>query len=349
MFQESNNAGQGVQQAPQDFAQQRYHQQAQFEPSINPGAHARQFQQGQPLQQQRAPPAGYQFGREGGQPAWSSPQPANTGNVASEADASTWEQAHVTEVDPNAGFNYQPGEPPPPTSQQRLQNQATREAELRNASKRIEAFEAEREEQEVAQALAASARDAPDFADIEEQLQQQIHQAQLLSLDAWEQEVRGKILEQQGGGTYDGGGNSWQKQPMAPQSHLGSKFPDPRGGAGLYGPAPTMQDSRPQPSFTRGGPSQMPSPMNPSMRGSDANLDFRSPIPRSQTPTRGVPLTDAARNAAAEEAQRWEAYYRGQNAHDGASMSGDTEYTVIPTYSEASTARGGSKGKGRMP
>lgn len=292
IFNDGNNLNVEQQQVPQNFAQQfpaqEYQQQAQFDPSMNVGAQPGHFvQEQQPLQQQQAgpqavPQAGYQFVSEGGQPAWLGPQPVNTGNV----DPSAWEQAHVTEV------NHQPMGPPPPTSQQHQQNQAIRELELQNVRQRIEALEAEREQQEVAQALAASARDAPDSAEIEEQLQQQIHQAQLLSLDAWEQEVRWKLQQQQG---------------------------------------------------------QMPPPPIPSARDSVSNLGFRSPTPRSQTPTRGVPLSDAARNAAAEDAQRWEAYYRGLNAHDGASVSAGSEYTVMPEYSEGSTARGGSKGKGRMP
>jgi hypothetical protein len=351
-FQDNNSANvEQMQQAPQNFAQQvpaqEYHQPAQFDPSMNPGNQQGQFQQGQQpfLQQQAAPQAGYQFVQEGGQPAWPGQQPVNTGNAGPHADAAAWEQAHVTEVNDNAGFNQQlfAGGPPPPTSQQQHQNQAIREAELHNARQRIEALEAEREQQEVAQALAASARDAPDLADIEEQLQQQIHQAQLLSLDAWEQEVRRKLQQQQGGnnqagGMYDGGigGGSWQQQPLTPPSHLGSNFSDPRGGAALNGPVPSMQQG------------QMPPPPIPSARSSVSNLGFRSPTPRSQTPTRGVPLSDAARNAAAEDAQRWEAYQRGQNAHGGASVSAGSEYTVIPEDSEASTARGGSKGKGRM-
>jgi hypothetical protein len=289
VFQDANTANvEQIQQIPQNFAQQfpaqENQQQAHFDPSMNAGAQPGQFlQEQQPLQQQQAAPqAGYQFVQEGGQPAWLGPQPVNTGNI----DLSAWEQAHVTEV------NHQPMEPPPPTTQQQQRTQAMRELELQNARQRIEALEAEREQQEVAQALAASARDAPDSAEIEEQLQQQIHQAQLLSLDAWEQEVRWKLQQQQ---------------------------------------------------------SQMPPPPTPSARGSVSNLGFRSPIPRSQTPTRGVPLGDAARNAAAEDAQRWAAYRRGMNAQDGASVSGGSEYSVIPEYSEASTARGGSKGKGRMP
>jgi hypothetical protein len=300
IFNDGDNVNVEQQQVPQNFAQQfpaqEYQQQAQFDPSMNSSAQPGQFlQEHQPFQQQQAPPqAGYQFVQEGAQPAWPGSQPVNTGNVEPHADASAWEQAHVTEVNDNAGFNRQQfaGGPQPPTSQQQQQTQAMRELELQNARQRIEALEAEREQQEVAQALAASARDAPDSAEIEEQLQQQIHQAQLLSLDAWEQEVRWKLQQQQG---------------------------------------------------------QMPPPPTPSARGSVSNLGFRSPIPRSQTPTRGVPLGDAARNAAAEDAQRWAAYRRGMNAQDGASVSGGSEYSVIPEYSEASTARGGSKGKGRMP
>jgi hypothetical protein len=300
IFNDGNNVNVEQQQAPQNFAQQfpaqEYQQQAQFDPSMNPSAQPGQFlQEHQPIQQQQAPSqAGYQFVQEGAQPAWPGSQPVNTGNVEPHADAPAWEQAHVTEVNDNAGFNRQQfaGGPQPPTSQQQQQTQAMRELELQNARQRIEALEAEREQQEVAQALAASARDAPDSAEIEEQLQQQIHQAQLLSLDAWEQEVRWKLQQQQG---------------------------------------------------------QMPPPPIPSARGSFSNLGFRSPVPRSQTPTRGVPLSDAARNAAAEDAQRWAAYRRGMNAQDGASVSGGSEYSVIPEYSEANTARGGSKGKGRMP
>jgi hypothetical protein len=245
VFQDGNNANnEQMQQAPQNFAQhfpaQEYHQQAQFVPSTNAGAQPGQFPQGQPPLQQGAPPAGYQFEQEGGQAVWPSQPPAQTDYNEPHADASAWEQAHVTEV------NHQPSRPLPPTSQQQQQNQAIREAELHNARQRIEALEAEREQQEVAQALAASARDAPDFADIEEQLQQEIHRAQLLSLDAWEQEVRWKIQEeqQQGGnsqaGGIGGGGGSWQKQPLVPPSHLGSNFSDPRGGAALHGPVPTM-------------------------------------------------------------------------------------------------------------
>jgi hypothetical protein len=348
-FQDNDNNGEQMQQAPQNFARQipvqEYHQSAHFDPSMNLSGQTGQFSQGQPLQQQAAPQAGYQFGPEGGgQDAWTGSQAANTGNAAPQEDASAWEQAHVTEVNDTSGFNYQPSGHPPPTSQQQQQNQAVRELELHNARQRVEALEAEREQHEIAQALAASARDAPDSAEIEEQLQQQIHQAQLLSLDAWEQEVRWKIQEQQHGGNShpgiatDGGrgGGSWQKQPLAPPSHLGSDFSDPRRGAALHGPAPAMQ---------RG---HMPPPSNSSARASVSNLGFRSPTPRSQTPTRGIPLSDAARNAATEEAQRWAAYNRGLNAHDGASVSASTEYTDIPEYSEASTARGGSKGKGRM-
>ena len=349
-FQDNNTHGEQMQQAPQNFTQQtpvqEYHQQAQFDPSMNLSAQPGQFPQGQqPLQQQQsAPPAVNQFVQEGQHPAWPGSQPVNTGNVAPQEDASAWEQAHVTEVNDNTDFSYQPSGHAPPTSQQQQQNQAMRELELHNARQRIEALEAEREQHEIAQALAASARDAPDSAEIEEQFQQMIHQAQLLSLDAWEQEVRWKIQEQQQGGNsqpgtaYDGGsgGGSWQKQPLAPPSHLGSNFSDPRRGAALHGPVPAMQQGH------------MPSPAVSSARGSVSNLGFRSPTPRSQTPTRGVPLRDAARNAASEEAQRWEAYHRGLNAHDSASVSAGTEYTVIPEYSEASTARGGSKGKGRM-
>ena len=349
-FQDNNTHGEQMQQAPQNFTQQtpvqEYHQQAQFDPSMNLSAQPGQFPQGQqPLQQQQsAPPAVNQFVQEGQQPAWPGSQPVNTGNVAPQEDASAWEQAHVTEVNDNTDFSYQPSGHAPPTSQQQQQNQAMRELELHNARQRIEALEAEREQHEIAQALAASARDAPDSAEIEEQFQQMIHQAQLLSLDAWEQEVRWKIQEQQQGGNsqpgtaYDGGsgGGSWQKQPLAPPSHLGSNFSDPRRGAALHGPVPAMQQGR------------MPSPAVSFARGSVSNLGFRSPTPRSQTPTRGVPLSDAARNAASEEAQRWEAYHRGLNAHDSASVSAGTEYTVIPEYSEASTARDGSKGKGRM-
>jgi hypothetical protein len=352
IFNDGNNVNVEQQQVPQNFAQQfpaqEYQQQAQFDPSMNSSAQPGQFlQEHQPFQQQQAPPqAGYQFVQEGAQPAWPGSQPVNTGNVEPHADASAWEQAHVTEVNDNAGFNRQQfaGGPQPPTSQQQQQTQAMRELELQNARQRIEALEAEREQQEVAQALAASARDAPDSAEIEEQLQQQIHQAQLLSLDAWEQEVRWKIQQQQGGNiqpgmAYDGSadGDFWQQQPLAPPSHLGSNFSDPRGGAALNGPIPSMQQG------------QMPPPPTPSARGSVSNLGFRSPTPRSQTPTRGVPLSDAARNAAAEDAQRWEAYHRGLNAHEGASVSAGSEYTVMPEYSEASTARCGSKGKGRMP
>jgi hypothetical protein len=300
IFNDGNNVNVEQQQVPQNFAQQfsaqEYQQKAQFDPSMNPSAQPGQFlQEHQPVQQQQAPSqAGYQFVQEGAQPAWPGSQPVNTGNVEPHADAPAWEQAHVTEVNDNVGFNRQQfaGGPQPPTSQQQQQTQAMRELELQNARQRIEALEAEREQQEVAQALAASARDAPDSAEIEEQLQQQIHQAQLLSLDAWEQEVRWKLQQQQG---------------------------------------------------------QMPPPPIPSARDSVWNLGFRSPTPRSQTPTRGVPLSDAARNAAAEDAQRWEAYHRGLDAHDGASVSARSEYTVMPEYSEASTARGGSKGKGRMP
>jgi hypothetical protein len=349
-IQDNNNNGEQMQQAPQNFAQQipvqEYRQPAQFDPSMNLSAHPGQFSQGQqPLQQQQsAPPAVNQFVQEGQQPAWPESQPVNTGNVAPQENASAWEQAHVTEVNDYGDFSYQPSGHAPPTSQQQQQNQAMRELELQNARQRIEALEAEREQHEIAQALAASARDAPDSAEIEEQLQQMIHQAQLPSLDAWEQEVRWKIQEQQQGGNgqpgtaYDGGsgGGSWQKQPLAPPSHLGSNFSDPRRGAALHGPVPAMQQGH------------MPSPGVSSARGSVSNLGFRSPTPRSQTPTRGVPLSDAARNAASEEAQRWEAYHRGLNAHDTASVSAGTEYTVIPEYSEASTARGGSKGKGRM-
>ena len=353
VLQDNSNANfEKMQQAPRNFEQQvpaqEHHWQAQFDPSMNPGAQQGQFlQEQQPPQQQHqaAPQAGYQFAQDGGQPpAWPGRQPVNAGNVAPDAGASAWEQAHVTEVNDNAGFNQQQfaGGPPPPTSQQQQQNQAIRELELHNAHQRIEALEAEREQQEIAQALAASARDAPDSADIEEQLQQQIHQAQLLSLDAWEQEVRKKLQEQQGGnnqagGMYDGGigGGSWQQQPLALPSHLGSNFSDPRGGAALNGPIPSMQQG------------QMPPPPTPSARGSVSNLGFRSPTPRSQTPTRGVPMSDATRNAAAEDAQRWEAYHRGQNAHGG-SVSAGSEYTAIPKYSETSTARGGSKGKGRI-
>lgn len=242
-FQGNDNNGH-MQQAPQNFAQQipvqEYHQTAQFDPSMDPSGQPGQFLQGQPLQQQAAPQAGYQFGpEEGGQPAWTGSQAANTGNVAPQEDASAWEQAHVTEVNDTAGFNYQPSGHPPPTSQQQQQNQAIRELELHNARQRVEALEAEREQHEISQALAASARDAPDSAEIEEQLQQQIHQAQLLSLDVWEQEVRWKIQEQKQGGNsqpgiaYDGGsgGSSWQRQPLAPPSHLGSDFrPTPRSG-----------------------------------------------------------------------------------------------------------------------
>ena len=334
VFQDSNNNGQGMEQAPQNFSQQvpvqEHHQQAPFDPSTNHGA--LQFPHGQPqFQQQAAPLSGYPFEQEEGQSTWPGPQPMN---AAPNADASAWEQAHVTEVNPvNAGFRYHPTKPLPPMSQQQQQNQATREAELQNARQRIEALEAEREQQEMAQAIAASARDALDTADTEEQLRQLIHQAQLLSLDTWEQEIRQKIEEHQGGGVYDGGGGSWPKQPLAPPSHLGSNFSDPCGGAALHGPVPAMQNQQ--------NASQI-SPPNISARGSSANLGFRSPTPRSQPPTRGVPLSDATRNAAAEEAQCWEAYYRGQGAQDGASVSAGTE------YSEASTARGGSKGKGRM-
>jgi hypothetical protein len=349
-FQDNDNNGEQMPQAPQNFAQQipvqEYHQPAQFDPSINPSAQPGQFSQGQLLQQQATPQAGYQFGPEGGgQPAWTGSQAANIGNVAPQEDVSAWEQAHVTEVNDNAGFDNQPSRPLPPTSQQQQQNQAMRELELQNARQRVESLEAEREQQDIAQALAASARDAPDSADIEEQLQQQIHQAQLLSLDAWEQEVRWKIQEQQqqGGNSQPGiahdggsGGGPWQKQPLAPPSHFGSDVSDPRRGAALHGPAPAMQQGR------------MPPLSIPSARGSVSNLGFRSPTPRSQTPTRGVPLSGAARNASTEEAQRWAAYHRSLNAHDGASVSADTEYTDIPEYSEASTARGGSKGKGRM-
>jgi hypothetical protein len=347
-LQNNDNNGEQMQQAPQNFVQQipaqEYHQSAQFDPSMNLSGQPGQFSQGQPLQQQAAPQAGYQFGPEGGgQPAWSGSQAANTGNVASQEDDSAWEQAHVTEVNDTAGFNYQPSGHSPPISQQQQQNQAIRERELHDARQRIGALEAEREQHEIMQALAASARDAPDSAEIEEQLQQQIHQAQLLSLDAWEQEVRWKIQEQRQGGNgqpgiaYDGGsgGGSWQRQPLAPPSHLVSDFSDPRRGAALHGPAPSMQ---------RG---HMPPPSNSSARGSISNLGFRSPTPRSQTPTRGVPISDAARNASTEEAQRWAAYHRNLNAHDGASVSAGTEYTDIPEYSEASTARGGPKGKGR--
>jgi hypothetical protein len=354
VFQDNRNANlEQMQQAPQNLEQQvparEYHQQAQIDPSMNPGAQQGQFlQKQQPPQQQHqaAPQAGYQFAQDRGQPpAWPGPQPVNAEIVAPDADASACEQTHVTEVNDNAGFNQQrfADRAPPPTSHRQQQNQAIREAELHNARQRIEALEAEREQQEVAQALASSARDAPDRADIEEQLQQQIHQAQLLSLDAWEQEVRRTLQQQQGGnnqagGMYDGGtgGGSWQQQPLAPPSHLGSNFSDPRGGAALNGPIPSMQQG------------QMPPPPTPSARGSVSNLGFRSPTPRSQTPTRGVPLSDATRNAAAEDAQRWEAYHRGQNAQGGASVSAGSEYTILPEYSEASTARGGSKGKGRM-
>jgi len=349
-FHDGNNAiNEQMQQTPQNFAQQfpaqEYHQTAQFDLSMDTNAQPGQFQQDhRPLQQQAAPQAGYQLGPEGGQPIRPGSQSAHAGNVVADTDASAWEQAHVTKVNDNAGLNNQPSRPLPRKSRQQQQSQSLRELELHNARRRVEALEVEREQQEIAQALAASARDAPNFADIEEQLQQQIHQAQLLSLDAWEREVRWKIQEQQqqhsvnnqANSTYDGdGGLPWQGQPSTLPSHLGSNFSDPRHGVALNGPIPMMQG-------------QMPPPPTPSARGSVSNLGFRSPTPRSQTPTRGIPLTDAARNAAAEDAQRWEAYHRGLNAHDGASVSTATEYTVIPEYSEASTARGGSKGKGRM-
>lgn len=123
----------------------------------------------------------------------------NTSNVDPHTDASAWEHEHVTEVtSENSGFAHQPSRaPPPPTFQPQQQTQALRETDLHDTRQRIEALEAEREEQEVAQALATSAADAHDPAVIEEHLQQQIHQAHLLLLNAWEKELRWKVQGQQ--------------------------------------------------------------------------------------------------------------------------------------------------------
>lgn len=301
--------------------------------------------------------------------------------------ATPWEQEHVTEVNeepPFTGFNQ-------PSGHQVPQNavKATREAELFAARQRVQALEAEREEREFSRAMAISAREAPDDAALEEQLQQQLHQAQLLSLNAYEEDIRRQI-EQQSNPAY----NDDPYTPMASgAANQGFNYPDPRGGSQMYSPAPTLQGHNAaqqpqfhppashaapsqaasgiyhpeivsptashisQPNSYQGGPIPMPPPpMNipgPNPAGSGDNFAWTPP---PQTPTPGVPPEQAAGNLAAEDARRWEAYNRAQAMQqDGgrSATSTPSQYTgrsvYSPSISEASTVRNGSKGKGRMP
>lgn len=177
--------------------------------------------------------------------------------------ATAWEQEHVTEVNndpPFTGFSQQ-GEP------HISQNQAARDAELHSARQRIQALDAARERQETLQAIAISAREATDSEELEEQL---------LSLDAWKQDIRRQIEGQgqasQANVAYDDNAYAQMAVGMRQQ---GAGFSDPRGGNPIYSPnanAARLQFCpassipfryklrRPIPSSVRDPPSRLRSP-----------------------------------------------------------------------------------------
>lgn len=372
------------QQMPQDPQMRSQQQQAPFATPFDQGMYTGQDLQNQQYPHEAVPPV-----RQENQ---------GTQYPAFNPAASAWEQEHVTEVNDGSPFTDFPQQGGP----QKSQNQAARDAELLSRRQRVQALDEERVRQETLQVIAISARDAPDLEELEEQLQQQIHQAQLLSLDAWEQEIRRQI-EQQGqanqpNAAYD---DSAYPQMGAGMGQQGSAFSDPRGGYSLYSPTPTLQGHHaaqqaqyhPAASYAgpsqaasgihqadfghpaapnisqaqsvHGGPTQMPPPMGmraPSVAGfapmhnpaaSSVNLGFSSPPPPSQTPTRGVPMADAARNLTSEDQRRWDGFEAYQQRQPGQQGGGATpsEYTVRTSYddgSEANTKQYGSKGKGRM-
>lgn len=402
---------QGQQPHDQAGSQQKYQQDFAQQPHNFP-ANQQMPQHPQMLpQQQQAPfdmpfdqgmytgqdPHNQQYAHEGVPPTHQQNESAQY--PAFDPAAAAWEQEHVTEVNndppPFTGFPQQGGA-------HISQNQAARDAELLSRRRRVQALDEERERQETLQAMAVSARDAPDFEELEEQHQQQLHQAQLLSLDAWEQDIRRQI-EQQGhanqpNAAYDDNAYAQMATGMGQQ---GSAFSDPRGRYPLYSPTPTLQDhnaakqAQYHPAASYAGPSQaasgihqadfghpaashispaqsiygeptqMPPPMGipaPNAAGlapmqnpaaSSVDLGFSSPPPPSQTPTRGVPIADAARNLAAENGRRHDTYDAWKQRQAGQQDRGATpsEYTVRTSYnagSEASISQYGSKGKGRM-
>jgi hypothetical protein len=154
-------------QTPQPFGQQPQ-QQAQYGMPMD---QAGQYYQPQPPQPD---PQGFAYvGQQG------TPLPQAAFNPATQS----WEQANVTEANPFANIN-QTTKPSP------RQTQALRDAEKFNARQRIEALELEHERQEVQTALAISAMIAPGAAELEEQFQDQLHQAEMESLETWERDVR---------------------------------------------------------------------------------------------------------------------------------------------------------------
>lgn len=324
-------------QAPQGFAQQPPQQQAQYVMPMTPEGAAGQY-----YQQQAAPPnaQNFAYGSNVGTPG---PQPGY-----GPAD-SAWEQANVTEAKnaapPFTGFD--------PASAQ--QAQAMREQELFNARQRIEALEAERERLETEQALAISAQFAPNDAELEEQFQKQFHEAQLQSINTWEEGLRRHIAlqglgNQQGGGPYVGlhmdvGTPNLQTQFNPPISRAAS----------IVNPASVAS---PGPSYASvHGGQQMPAAS--SISGHDAadfahmqhpaagggSMGWTSPPDPSQTPTRGIPPDEALQYQPAEDARRWEAFNQARSASAGTATP--SEYTVR-SGTGASAAGHGSKGKGRM-
>jgi hypothetical protein len=100
----------------------------------------------------------------------------------------------VTGANSFANINQTPN----PSAQQA---QALRDAEPFAARQRIEALELEHERQEVQKALTLSAMIAPGAEELEEQFRDQLHKAEMESLEMWERNVR-RQFEQQGEPSY---------------------------------------------------------------------------------------------------------------------------------------------------
>jgi hypothetical protein len=261
------------QQMPQAFPQTP--QQAPYGMPINPHGAAGQYHDPTQQFQQQAAPAG-----------------------------SAWEQANVAEAN-NTAAQFPGFDQAVPPSAQAQQNQALRDEQLFHARQRIEALEEERERLEMQRALEISARDVPGHVEMEEQLQNDLYQAQMQSLEVWERELRQGIAGQ------------------GSVAHGGYRMPPPQDAAGGFGHV------------------QFP-PASASASG--VNMGWNNPPPPPQTPTRGIPLDEAAQNLPAEDAKRQAAFARFQGGDGGGETR--SEYIVHPAFTgiEASTV----KGKGRM-
>jgi hypothetical protein len=177
-------------QTPQAFAQPPpQQQQAQFGMPMDPA--------GQYYQQQPPPPdaQGFAYGGQQGVP---NPQAAF--NPATQA----WEQANVTSVPTPSPFN-QNQTPRPNAQQAQALRDAERSAARSAARQRIEALEDEHERQELQTALAISAMIAPGAEELEEQFKDQLHKAEMDSLEIWERNLR-RQFEQQGEAGYENAG-----------------------------------------------------------------------------------------------------------------------------------------------